>query len=284
MNCGFGVECLKEIRKRIMPKFLCAACGVQYPESSIPPARCIICEDPRQFVPKTGQSWTTSEKLGVDHFNAFRKIQPDLFALSTVPRFGIGQRAFLIITPSGNVLWDCVSFLDSATIDIIRLLGGLKVIAISHPHFYSAIATWGQTFECPVFVHDADKEWLTDRDPCIAVWSGETKDLLAGVTVHRLGGHFPGSTVLYWADRRALFPGDTILVTFDRKQVSFMWSYPNNLPLPAVEVERIGSRLRELDFDSIYSPFWERGEIERNAKAAVERSILRQTKGPEATS
>ena len=267
-----------------MPKFLCAACGVQYPESSIPPARCIICEDPRQFVPKTGQSWTTSEKLGVDHFNAFRKIQPDLFALSTVPRFGIGQRAFLIITPSGNVLWDCVSFLDSATIDIIRLLGGLKVIAISHPHFYSAIATWGQTFECPVFVHDADKEWLTDRDPCIAFWSGETKDLLAGVTVHRLGGHFPGSTVLYWADRRALFPGDTILVTFDRKQVSFMWSYPNNLPLPAVEVERIGSRLRELDFDSIYSPFWERGEIERNAKAAVERSILRQIKGPEATS
>ncbi|MBV8097865.1 MAG: MBL fold metallo-hydrolase [Verrucomicrobia bacterium] len=265
-----------------MPKFLCTTCGVQYPESPVQPSRCVICDDPRQFVPKTGQGWTTSEKLGVDHFNAFRKIGNDLFAFSTVPRFGIGQRAFLIITPSGNVLWDCVSFLDGATIDIIRLLGGLKAIAVSHPHFYSTVSTWGRTFECPVFLHEADKEWLFDPDPCISFWTGETKDILPGITIHRLGGHFPGSTVLHWIDRQALFPGDTILVTFDRKHVSFMWSYPNNVPLPAADVERIGSRLRKLEFDSIYSPFWERGEIERDAKEAVEQSVIRQVKGPEA--
>jgi hypothetical protein len=264
-----------------MPKFLCTACGVQYSENPVPPSRCVICEDPRQFVPKAGQAWTTPDKLRVDHFNVFRKMAPDLFAFSTVPRFGIGQRAFLIITPSGNVLWDCVSFLDSATIDIIRLLGGLKAIAISHPHFYSAVSTWGQTFECPVFVHEADKEWLVDPDACISFWTGETKDILPGITIHRLGGHFPGSTVLHWIERRALFPGDTVLVT-DQKHVSFMWSYPNLVPLPASEVQRIGTRLGALDFDSIYSPFWERGEIERDAKAAVERSIQRHLKGPEA--
>jgi hypothetical protein len=263
-----------------MPKFLCTACGVQYPESPVPPSRCVICEDPRQFVPKTGQGWTTSEKLGVDHFNAFRKIGTGLFAFSTVPRFGIGQRAFLIVTPSGNVLWDCVSFLDSATIDIIRLLGGLRAIAISHPHFYSAIATWGQTFDCQVFLHEADREWVVDPDRCITFWTSESKEILPGITIHRLGGHFPGSTVLHWADRQALFPGDTILVAFDRKHVSFMWSYPNNVPLPAADVERIGSGLGALDFDSIYSPFWERGEIERNGKEAVAWSILRHLKGP----
>jgi glyoxylase-like metal-dependent hydrolase (beta-lactamase superfamily II) len=266
-----------------MPKFLCTTCGVQYPESPIPPSRCAICEDPRQFVPKAGQGWTTPEKLGVDHFNAFRKMAPDLFAFSTVPRFGIGQRAFLIVTPSGNVLWDCVSFLDTATIDIIRSFGGLKAIAVSHPHFYSAFSTWGRAFECPVFLHEADKEWAVDPEPCISFWREETKDILPGITIHRLGGHFPGSTVLQWVDRQALFPGDTILVAFDGKHVSFMWSYPNNVPLPAAEVERIGLRLEPLDFDSIYSPFWERGEIVRNAKEAVERSILRQLKGPEAT-
>jgi glyoxylase-like metal-dependent hydrolase (beta-lactamase superfamily II) len=113
---------------------------------------------------------------------------------------------------------------------------------------------------------------------------GESKDILTGITIHRLGGHFPGSTVLLWADWRALFPGDTILVAPDGKYVSFMWSYPNNVPLPAAEVERIGRRLQVLDFDSIYSPFWERGEIERNAKEAVDRSIPRQLKGPEAVS
>jgi glyoxylase-like metal-dependent hydrolase (beta-lactamase superfamily II) len=263
-----------------MPKFLCTTCGLQYSESPVPPSRCVICEDPRQFVPKTGQGWTTPEKLGVDHFNTFRKIGNDLFAFSTVPRFGIGQRAFLIISAAGNVLWDCVSFLDSATIDIIRLLGGLKAIAISHPHFYSAVSTWGQTFECPVFLHEDDKEWVVDPDPCISFWTGERKDILPGVTIHRLGGHFSGSTVLHWIDRHALFPGDTILVTFDRKHVSFMWSYPNYVPLPATDVERIWSRLGMLDFDSIYSPFWERGDIDRNAKEAVERSAIRQLNGP----
>jgi glyoxylase-like metal-dependent hydrolase (beta-lactamase superfamily II) len=265
-----------------MSKFLCTACGVQYAESPIPPTRCIICEDPRQFVPATGQGWTTSAKLGVDHFNAYRKMAPELFAFSTMPRFGIGQRTFLIITPSGNVLWDCISFLDNATIDIIRLFGGLKAIAVSHPHFYSAMASWGQAFGCRVFVHDADRPWVVDPDSGIEFWSGESKEVVSGVTMHRLGGHFPGSTILHWQDRGILFPGDTLLVTPDRKHVAFMWSYPNHVPLPGAEVERIGRRLEALDFESIYSPFWERGEIESNAKEAVAQSILRQLKGPEA--
>jgi glyoxylase-like metal-dependent hydrolase (beta-lactamase superfamily II) len=161
------------------------------------------------------------------------------------------------------------------------LLGGLKAIAISHPHFYSAVSTWGRTFQCPVFVHEADKEWVVDPDSCISFWTGETKEIVSGITIHKLGGHFPGSTVLHWIDRRALFPGDTILVAFDRKHVSFMWSYPNNVPLPVGDVERIRSRLRVLEFDSIYSPFWERGEIDRDAKEVIERSVIRQVKGPE---
>src|SRR6201987_5653739 len=200
-----------------MSKFLCTACGVQYPESAIAPSRCVICEAPRQFVPKAGQRWTTPDKLAVDHFNAFRKVAPDLLPFSTMPRFGIGQRAFLIITPAGNVLWDCVSFLDNATIDIIQLLGGLKAIAISHPHFYSAIATWGQTFECPVFVHDADKEWVVDPDPRIGFWSGESKDVLSGITIQRLGGHFPGSSVPHWADRRGFVSRDSTARSPGRK-------------------------------------------------------------------
>src|SRR5262249_40153546 len=135
-----------------MPVFLCNTCGIQHPERAFPPSRCIICEDERQFVPKAGQGWITPQKLCGDHFNAFRKVALGLFGFSTMPRFAIGQRALLAITSTGNVLWDCVSFLDEATIEIIQALGGLKAIAISHPHFYGAMATWGRTFDCPVFV------------------------------------------------------------------------------------------------------------------------------------
>jgi hypothetical protein len=121
----------------------------------------------RQFVPKAGQEWVTPERLAIDHFNSFRKMAPGLFGIWTIPQFAIGQRAFLLITPAGNVLWDCISFLDSATIEIIRSFGGIKAIAISHPHFYSAMATWGRAFDCPLLVHKADKQWVVEPDACI---------------------------------------------------------------------------------------------------------------------
>jgi glyoxylase-like metal-dependent hydrolase (beta-lactamase superfamily II) len=263
-----------------VPKYLCKACGIQHPERPAPPEHCLICEDPRQFVPTAGQEWITPKTLAVGRFNVFRKVAPGLFGISTVPQFAIGQRAFLVVTPAGNILWDCLSFLDDATVEIIRALGGIKAVAVSHPHFYSAMATWGRMFDCPVFVHDADRQWLVEPDPCVQFWTGETFDILPDITLHRLGGHFPGSTVLHFPERRTLLSGDTMLVTWDQMHVSFMWSYPNYVPLAAADVKRIGQRLAALDFDAIYSAFWGRGDIVRNAKAAVERSIARHILGP----
>ena len=264
-----------------MPKYLCKACGIQHPERPAPPENCLICEDPRQFVPAAGQQWITPKTLAVGRFNVFRKVAPGLFGISTVPQFAIGQRAFLVVTPAGNMLWDCLSFLDDATIEIIRALGGIKAVAVSHPHFYSAMASWGRAFECPVLAHEADCGWLVEPDPRIEFWSGETREILPGITLHRLGGHFPGSSVLHWSERRTLLTGDTLLVTPDRKHVAFMWSYPNYAPLPAADVQLIGQRLDALDFDAVHSAFWERGDIDSDAKAAVRRSVVRHLHGPQ---
>lgn len=50
--------------------------------------------------------------------------------------------------------------------------------------------------------------------------------------------------MLPWAvgagGRGALLPGDTIQIVFDRREVSFMYSYPNLIPLAAAEVRRVG--------------------------------------------
>ena len=119
--------------ERVMPAFICTACGTQYPPSEAPPAECPVCEDERQFMPPGGQAWTTLERLGVGHLNAFRQHEPGLIGIGTQPPFAIGQRALLVCTPHGNVLWDCISLLDAATVTLINGLGGLKAIAISHP-------------------------------------------------------------------------------------------------------------------------------------------------------
>ena len=88
-------------------------------------------------MPPAGQVWTTPDKLAGGHVNAWRQLEEDLFEIHTHPQFGIGQRALLLRTPRGNVLWDCVSLLDEATISLIRGLGGLRAITISHPHYYT---------------------------------------------------------------------------------------------------------------------------------------------------
>src|SRR5947209_1627896 len=99
-----------------MPYFLCQTCGVQYSESERPPERCAICDDERQYVGWEGQQWTTPDALRFVHANEVRYLEPELASFKTAPRFAIGQQALLVESPGGNVLWDCLSLLDPATI------------------------------------------------------------------------------------------------------------------------------------------------------------------------
>ena len=132
------------------------------------------------------------------------------------------------------MLWDCISLLDEATIAIVKGLGGLIGIAISHPHYYSSMVEWAHAFDAPVHLHASDREWVMRPDPSIKFWDGDTLSLARGVTLIRCGGHFAGGTVLHWAQgagkRGALLSGDIVQVIPDRKFVTFMRSYPEHDP------------------------------------------------------
>ena len=108
-----------------MPAWICRTCGVQYPESGQPPAACPICLDERQYVGWGGQQWTTMAELASDRAVVLREEEPDLIGVGVEPSFAIGQRALLVRTPHGNVLWDCVSLLDDAARQRITELGGI---------------------------------------------------------------------------------------------------------------------------------------------------------------
>jgi glyoxylase-like metal-dependent hydrolase (beta-lactamase superfamily II) len=261
-----------------MPFHICTTCGTQFSERAAPPSRCPICEDSRQYVLPSGQGWTTLEAVRAKHRNAWQRMQPDLYAFSPAPDFAIAQRAFLVRTPSGNILWDCVALVDDATIDLVRGLGGLAAIAISHPHYYTTMIEWAQAFEAPVYLHAADRDWVMRPDRRVELWDGDTRALGPGLTLVRLGGHFPGATVLHWAagssGRGVLLAGDTLLAAPDRQHVSVMFSYPNGVPLPAAEAERIARALAPYQYEAVYCAFWNR-EIPSDGKGAVERSLTR---------
>jgi hypothetical protein len=262
-----------------MPNFLCGTCGTQFAEGETPPARCPICEDERQYVGHGGQQWTTPEDLRRDHRNEIRPEAPGLTGIGTEPRFAIGQRALLVQAPGGNVLWDCVSLIDDATVRAVRALGGVSAIAISHPHFYSGMVEWSRAFGgAPIFLHADDREWVMRPDPAIVFWEGETQALADGLTLIRCGGHFAGGTVLHWVagaeGRGALLSGDILQVVSDRRYVSFMYSYPNLIPLPAPAIHRIVRVVEPFAFDRIHGAWWDLA-IREGAKEAVARSAER---------
>ena len=261
-----------------MPRFICETCGTQYPESADPPARCAICEEPRQYVGWEGQRWTTLHELRESHRAKIRQEEPGLTGIGTDPSFAIGQRALLVQAPGGNVLWDCIALIDDEIGERVEALGGIAAIAISHPHFYSSMVEWSHAFDAPVYLHAADRRWVVNPSPRIEFWEDETKELGLGLTLVRCGGHFAGGTVLHWADGSegggVLLSGDILQVVQDRRWVSFMYSYPNLVPLPADEVRRIAVNVERYSFERIYGAWFDR-VVAEDAKAVVRRSVER---------
>jgi glyoxylase-like metal-dependent hydrolase (beta-lactamase superfamily II) len=263
-----------------MPAFICRTCGVQYAPTETPPAACPICEDERQYVGWNGQQWTTLDQLKAEgRKTSVTAIEPDLLQIATQPPTSIGQRALLVLTLAGNVMWDCVTFVDEASIQAVRERGGISAIAISHPHFYASMVAWSAAFDnCPIFIHAADMEWVQYPVPAVQFWQGDTRQILPGVTLINTGGHFDGATALHWAGgadgRGLLLSGDSLTVVMDRRYLSFMYSYPNLIPLSATAVRRIAASVRPFAFERIYGA-WDGRVVASAGKNAVELSAER---------
>jgi hypothetical protein len=257
-----------------MTAYICATCGTQFAPSQTPPAECSICRDERQYVGHDGQQWTKPDHLRQEHDARIEEVEPGLVGVGIEPKFAIGQRALLV----ENVLWDCIPLVDEAIAGTIERRGGIETIAISHPHYYSAMVEWAEHFDARILLHEADQQWVTRPSDRIVFWSGDRHEISGTLELHRLGGHFPGGTVVLWRDgadgRGALLSGDIVQVVSDRDWVSFMWSHPNVIPLPAAEVKRIAAYAAELEFDRLYGAWWD-SVVDHNANAKVARSAAR---------
>ncbi|KAF2234465.1 hypothetical protein EV356DRAFT_151623 [Viridothelium virens] len=272
---------------------VCKACATQFDIPVTKPlSNCKICDDPRQFVPPQGQEWTSLRQL--KHEGYTNKWQQDavdkrVWSIWTEPKFGIGQRAILLETEQGNVLWDCIALLDKPTVDFIASRGGLQAICISHPHYYTAHLDWARTFDCPVFIAVEDEQWCcrADRDGRRRLITSDVENIHDGVTAVKLGGHFPGSLVLHW--EKKLFIADTFVTVpsglyhVDRPSgttsFSFMWSIPNMIPLPPSAMHAMWKMLKSLDFDSTHGAFVGMDIRSNDVKKRVLESMKIQTRG-----
>ncbi|CAL79956.1 conserved hypothetical protein; putative hydrolase [Bradyrhizobium sp. ORS 278] len=261
-----------------MPLWTCFQCGAQFPDTPAPPAHCVVCEDERQYVNWSGQRFLSREELAERHPVVWRE-DLGLIGLALEPSFAIGQRALLIPVPDGCVMWDCIPLATEAAIAHVRALGGLKAISVSHPHYYGAVADWSAAFgDAPIYLHGDDAAFVTRPHSAVVPWSGDRLAISDDVVLLRTGGHFAGATILHWRKgvdgKGALFTGDIAMVAMDRRHVSFMYSYPNYIPLGSAAVRRIADVVAPLAFDRIYGAWWQKN-IAEDAKRAFDRSVTR---------
>lgn len=263
--------------KALLKQPVCKVCGTQYPSGESLPELCTICNDDRQYITEQGQLWLEIDELKKQYSTKITKITDQLYSLKISPDFGIGQRTFLVLSPHGNILWDCIPLLDEATTAFIKSKGGLKAVAFSHPHYYSNMNAWAETFSCPVFIHERDAQWIMYQSKNIQLWKGHSLKVSGDISIVHTAGHFPGSCVLRIPDFSkdgVILSGDSLFVSRSKRHIAVMYSYPNQILLSKTEFLSVYENTRSLVFDTMYGAF-EGQNIIGNAKEVFDSSMKR---------
>ncbi|CAI6091872.1 unnamed protein product [Clonostachys chloroleuca] len=235
---------------------ICVTCGTQY---DIPydnrPSTCRMCLEPRQFVPPSGHSWTSLEQLKATHKNEFKQDENDgrIWSIFSTPQVAIGQRAIFIQT---------------------------------YTHL-----EWAREFQCPVYLAYEDQEWLNrdDQENRRVFFKDETQNILPDVNMVKVGGHFPGSSVLHW--NKNIFTGDSIGISQsglsrshhskDHQVFFFHYAFPNFVPLGPTAMHTMWKRLRVWEFTAVYSLFFTTTVRGDNVKRLMLDSMQRQARHQE---
>ncbi len=261
-----------------MPAFVCTRCGQHYPLAETPPEHCVLCEDERFADAGAVIGWTTTQDMRATHFSTFRRLEPGLMGIGTAPHFARGHRAMLLRTTQGNVLWDCPPFLDDATATIVTALGGVAAIATSGPTGHGAMVEWSHAFDsAPIYVHAADRKFVTRPDSSVQFWEAEALELLPGLTLVRCGGQFDGAGVLHWAQGAGgagtLLVGDTFWIT-PARSIAFLRSHVNGMPLPVDSVMRMAEIAASLRFETVHGGTWEQ-HLPRGGQTIIAQAARR---------
>jgi glyoxylase-like metal-dependent hydrolase (beta-lactamase superfamily II) len=260
-----------------MKLIICETCGTQYREEVQFTGVCPICNDDRQYIGDNGQRWTDTDELKKGHKVKISQVNERLYTLKMETAFALGQRAFLVLSPNGNVLWDCIPLLDDATIDFINSKGGLKAIVFSHPHYYSTMNEWAAAFNCPIYIHQGDREFIFYSTDAVKLWEGDLQPLWDDLSIIHIGGHFPGSCLLRagtLSSKGAILVGDSFYLSKSKRHIAVMYSYPNQILLTKKEFAEVRRKSAGLTFDTLYCAF-DGQNLEGNAYEVFSTSIQR---------
>ncbi len=238
--------------------YACSHCGHwQLWFSDREPLGCPICMDTRNALPEDGWDFKTAAFAERHFTNAWAEVAPDLWGFTASPRFGLAGTGWLMIRPEGNVAFEACPWYSDAALDRIRRLGGIAVLASSHPHGYGALWQLQREFNPVLTVHRAD---LPYTKAFRVTWpADDLHELAPGLTLHHVGGHYEGQSVLHDVANRRLFCGDCLKVELavdgTPAAISCHKAFHYQIPLSHGELARYVEVFRRLDFDTVLTPF-----------------------------
>lgn len=261
--------------------YACANCG-HWQRYFAPPPDCPVCTDTRNDLPEDGWQFLDVEAVRSRLRGAWRQLRPDMWAFSTAPPLGLNGTGWLLTHPDGNTAFEAAPFYTDDMLDQIRRLGGIRFLASSHVHGYGALWQLQDVFRPEVLaIH---KEDLRLTKAFRVTWPyDDALQLMPGLTLHHVGGHYEGQAVLHDATRRILFCGDAFKVDQDgageNTAVSTHKAFHKAIPLTPAEVRRYREVIAALDFDTVCTPFEYAPGVTREIALAVLDDQLRGPPG-----
>ena len=237
-----------------------------------------MCTDVRNDLPEHGWHFMTEDEVRTTHHGHKRRVADDLWAFTTEPALGLAGTGWLIIRQEGNIAFEAAPFYSEDMLAAIGELGGVALLAASHPHGYGALWQLQREFDPQIVAIHRDDLQRTKAFRVTTPYD-DTLELAPGYTLHHVGGHYEGHAALHDAPGRRLFCGDMFKIDQDddgrSRGISSHKAFHKDIPLTPGEIRRYRDVITPLDFDAVLTPFGYAPDVGRAvALAALEDQLV----------
>ena len=255
--------------------YACSNCGHWQRYFAVPPD-CPVCSDVRNDLPENGWDFVTPAQLAPRLAYHWREAIPGVWEFWSTPRFGLDSHGWLLTYPDGNVAFECAPFYDAAQLAQIEALGGVRVLAASHPHGYGALWQLQDRFAPEVLIQKDDLPWT--KAMRVTRPYDSQYEIRPGLTLHHTGGHYEGHAILYDSERRAVFAGDALKIDMDvggtASGLSCHKAYHKQIPLTPDEARHYRRIFERLDFTTVFTPFEHAAGVDTAHALALLDSVI----------
>lgn len=236
------------------------------------PVFCKNCMDVRNALPDEDFTYIHINEARKTYTTKWREVLPGLWDFYTEPQLGLGSHGWLIIREAGNIAFEAAPHYSREAIDKIKSLGGIRILAASHPHGYGALWELQEAFDPTLIIHKNDLEHTKAFRVNHPI--DDFEELDRNHIMIRLGGHYDGQTALFDAEKKLLFAGDALKIEFDASgepvALSCHKGFHYHIPLTPDELRHYQKVFSMYDFEHVCTPFeFGRGVSQKKALALV---------------